>query len=199
MLAEVELQRNGGVLPPPPPPPVEDGWGGFTLNRDVLEERLSAPVELDAPDSAPSVAPAARTATRVYDEMLPLTPGAGGIRRPSANEEVVVATAAPYEGVRLLQLNGLERANLLLLLYLVAAGFGSSSPQLWDDGLLFELRLGASALVLGHALIAGYGFVLIRKAAGEGGEAPRLSAPAWALRLLLTGAGGLRTLREELR
>ena len=33
----------------------------------------------------------------------------------------------------------------------------------------------------------------------EGGEAPRLSAPAWALRLLLTGAGGLRTLREELR
>ena len=64
--------------------------------------------------------------------MAPLKPGAGGIARPSSTDELSpLPSAAPERpgAVRLLRLSGLERANLLLLVSLVAAGFGSSSAQ----------------------------------------------------------------------
>lgn len=214
VLKALDAKRFGDKRPPSPPPPADDGWRGMSLNQDVLEERLSAPVTLDdRPSPPPGDAPVtSRAQTRKpYDAMLPLTPGAGGLRKPGAvGDEVAGPPPKPYMGVRALQLDALERTNLLLLLYLLAAGFGSSSPQLLDEGLMFTLRLAASALTVGHVAIAGYGAKLITdgappSAAAEGGagddDAPPRSvvaAAAWAVRLLLTGPAGLRTLRQRL-
>ena len=212
MLKGVDAKRFGDKPPPPPPPPADDGWRGISLNQDVMEERLSAPVTLDErPPSSDTPMSSSAPSKKPYDAMQPLTPGAGApvLRKASVGDEVLGPPPKPYVGVRALQLDSLERANLLMLLYLLAAGFGSSSSQLLDEGLVFALRLAASALMVGHVASAGYGVKLITEGApppataegGDGGDdaPPRgvAAAAAWSVRLLLTGPAGLRTLRRR--
>lgn len=205
MLEDVREQRRSLSGPPPPPPlptPNEKPLPGIMLNREALEVRESAPLPPPPPPSpwssgaVPSAVP--------YDRMLPLKPGAGGVQRPVA-DPALRPPAAPYRGVTLLQFDGLERANMLLLFGLFAVGFGHSSPSVLEDGTLAGLRLASAALAAGHVLIAGYGAALAVGVVGDGDATEPASKAApqpavlWFVRLLLTGAGGLSKLRRVLR
>ena len=90
---------------------------------------------------------------------------------------------------RFFRLDGLQRANSLLLVFLLAAGFGVSSGSLLDDGTIETARLAASVLCVAHVAICGYAAFF----AATSGEA----AVPWLLKCGLTGAGGLAELRRE--
>ena len=215
VLARMAAKQIEGDEPPPPPPPSNlkaEPDRRLSLNPEAMEARLSAPV-LPSPPPSASVAPLPLD----VDKGLPLEPGAmPPPPRPAALREYAPPPPPPPPpppgAVRLLRLNGLERANFLLLVALAATGYGSSSAQLWDPALVGTLRLAAAALLLAHAAVAVYGVTLIVGApAGAGSGAAEGAAGAtagaeqkealpvlWSAKLLVTGPAGLLSLRREI-
>ena len=231
VLAETAAKRIEGDEPPPPPPPsnlVPEVDRGITLNQDAMEARLSVPVAPSPPPplgAAPSSPSVDRVSPLEFDGNVPRQTGAKeltqkelsnyafeGLAPPPVPPDYRRPPPPPPGAIRLVRLNGLERANFLLLIALVATGFGSSSAQVWDPALVGSLRLAASGLLLGHVAVAVFGVTLILGApsGGDSGAAEDAAGVAagtgekeglpvlWFAKLLATGPGGLLSLRREL-
>ena len=84
-----------------------------------------------------------------------------------------------------------------LLVVLVAAGFGNSSPQVLDPELVGTLRLAAAALLLGHAATAAFGVTRVLDAPRPENGQEKLPV-LWGFKLLVTGPAGLLSLLREL-
>ena len=151
VLLETAAKRVEGIEPPPPPPPsnlVAEVDRGITLNQDAMEALLSAPVAPSAPPS-PSSAPSSPGVDRAppleFDGNVPRNAGAKALSQkeysdyafqglapapqPTGGEDYRRPPPPPPGAIRLVRLNGVERGNFLLLIALVASGFGSSSAQ----------------------------------------------------------------------
>ena len=79
----------------------------------------------------------------------------------------------------------------LLLVVLIAGGFGRTSTTVIDEGLINVVRLAAEALLVAHVGLAGFGFTL---AAGAADQNPVF----WAVKLSFTGVGGFAELKRTL-
>ena len=102
------------------------------------------------------------------------------------------ADDGPFSGLgRYVRLDGLQRANALVLAVLLAAGYGRSSAGVLDLETMQTAQLAASVLCVAHLLIAGYGAFLASQAPG-GKQNPVL----WFVKLALTGVGGLVELKK---
>ena len=92
---------------------------------------------------------------------------------------------------RYIRLDTLQRSNAILLAVLLAVAFGNTSGQVLDSSTVGAVQLAADALCVGHVMITGYGTFLASQAEGE-------DPVLWALKLLLTGAGGFAELQGSL-
>ena len=218
VLAETAAKRVEGIEPPPPPPPsnlAPEVDRGITLNQDAMEALLTAPVAPSpppSPSSAPSSPGVDRAPPPEFDGNVrkagakPLTQkelsnyafeGLTPAPLPTGGPDYRRPPPPPPGAIRLVRLNGLERANFLLLIVLVASGFGSSSAQVWDPALVGTLRLAASGLLLGHAAVAVFGVTLVLGAPPPERGQEKLPA-LWFLKLLVTGPAGLFSLQREI-
>ena len=216
VLAETAAKRLEGTEPPSAPPasnlpPEVDR--GLTLSPDAIEARLSAPVAPSpprSPSSAPSSPRVDRPPPPEFDGNVrkagakPLTQQELGkyafeglTPAPTGGPDYRPPPPPPPGAIRLVRLNGLERANFLLLVVLVAAGFGNSSPQVLDPELVGTLRLAAAALLLGHAATAAFGVTRVLDAPPPENGQEKLPV-LWGFKLLVTGPAGLLSLLREL-
>ena len=208
VLAETAAKRVEGIEPPPPPPPsnlAPEVDRGLTLNQDAMEALLSTPVAPSPPPS-PSSAPSSPAVDRApppeFDGNVPVAKGLSQKELSDFAFEGLTpvntrAPPPPPGAIRLVRLNGLERANFLLLITLVASGFGSSSAQVWDPALVGALRLAASGLLLGHAAVAAFGVTLVFGAPPSEKGQEKLPV-LWFFKLLVTGPAGLLSLQREI-
>jgi hypothetical protein len=169
-----------------------DTGAGATLSATAKEEKMAA--DLERLRTAPVERQAAAGATTgfrdVGDRLTPL-PGAAG-RGSAGGADAASAGAAVDGGGRYFRLDGLQRTSAALLAVLLAIGFGRSSGDILDaPEVIGAAQAGAGALGVAHLLIAAYGTFLASQADGE-------SPFGWALKLLLTGPGGLVELRRRL-
>ena len=189
-------ERLGMPIPPPPPPPPPPPSlflpdqraekGNLAVSAASREERLAA--QLAPKSEAERAAEAERKAARAVgfkgDQVLPLrapSQGDGGGGAAAADDAFSGASA-------FFRLSGPQRAEVLLLVALWAGGYGRGSAQLFDAATLEPLRWAATTLFFGHVLIAAYGTLFVALPRG-------LPPVPWALKLVLTGAGGLGELR----
>ena len=216
VLAETTAKRFEGAEPPSAPPPSNlppEVDRGLTLSPDAIEARLSAPVAPSpprSPSSAPSSPRVDRPPPPEFDGNVrkagakPLTQQELGkyafeglTPAPTGGPDYRPPPPPPPGAIRLVRLNGLERANFLLLVVLVAAGFGNSSPQVLDPELVGTLRLAAAALLLGHAAVAAFGVTRVLDAPPPENGQEKLPV-LWGFKLLVTGPAGLLSLLREL-
>ena len=161
---------------------LDGGSGARTLSR---EEQMAADlVRLKAkgPEAKGDAAPTLQD----YDRLSPMKL-AGASSAQAARPEV----KAEPGFTRYLRLDTFQRATALLLAVLLAAGFGSTSHQVLNDGTIGGARLAAAALGLAHMGLAGYGTLLAAQAENE-------DPVLWALKLLITGPGGFAELKSSL-
>ena len=156
--------------------------------RFDVGDRHKALLEKMASEKAQAKAEAERKAARAVgfkgDQVLPLrapSQGDGGGGAAAADDAFSGASA-------FFRLSGPQRAEVLLLVALWAGGYGRGSAQLFDAATLEPLRWAATTLFFGHVLIAAYGTLFVALPRG-------LPPVPWALKLVLTGAGGLGELR----
>ena len=167
-----------------------------SLSASAKEDKMAADL---ARLAARAAEPAEETTTRKSaqptsygDRLAPLK-----VKRSSSEAAAGKAASEPTDGPlyglgRYLRLDGLQRANLALLVLLIAGGFGKTSAQVLDAGLVQTAQLGASALCVAHLLIAAYGTFLASTAG------PEQQPVFWFFKLSLTGAGGLAELKGGL-
>jgi hypothetical protein len=153
-----------------------------------LDARLGADVSGLRPAAAASAGEAGATA-----RSGPLSARPAPV--PSAEEvaaigrDIVVVVDEPVPAGERLALDAGMRAGTLLLVLAASVGYGRASAGVVDGRVADALRAGSAALALGHVGLAAYAAAVL---------APRLgrSAPVWALKVLLSGAPGLASLRR---
>mmetsp|Transcript_65835 Transcript_65835/g.109423 ORF Transcript_65835/g.109423 Transcript_65835/m.109423 type:complete len:289 (+) Transcript_65835:20-886(+) len=167
---------------------IEDERGAIALSRFSKEARLSK----SANESALSTS---TSRERNFDATVEPRPFvAGTVNGPT----VVKHVEAEWSLARFVQLNGVQRISVMMLVCTLAAGFGKSSTQVLDGSTVAALQSGSLALLLAHTLIAAYGTTLVSRSSGTAFNKPIGPAPLWFVKLLLTGAGGLQEVRRQL-
>lgn len=170
-----------------------DTAAGVSLSATSKEDKMAADLarlakaskeKADAPKAA------AAPARAVEDRLTPLKVAA------SLQTEQQRLKNEPKDGPlyglgRYLRLDGFQRAEALLLVVLIAGGFGRTSTTVIDEGLINVVRLAAEALLVAHVGLAGFGFTL---AAGAADQNPVF----WAVKLSFTGVGGFAELKRTL-
>ena len=171
-----------------------DSGAGVMLSAAAKEDKMAADlIRLAAKGSAPAApvpppAPQSQPA-RVGDRLSPLKVASAAEAAGDGKQ----SEKGPLYGLgRYIRLDGLQRANAVLLAGLLAAGFGRSSVDAFDPGLVGTAQLAAIVLCVAHLLIASYGAFIAATAAG--GEE---NAALWFVKLAITGAGGLRELSSR--
>ena len=86
----------------------------------------------------------------------------------------------------------MQRAESLLLVGLLSAGFGATSADVLDASTMQTAQLAGSVLMVAHVFIAGFGAFSASQAAKE-------NPVAWFFKILLSGAGGFAELRGRLQ
>jgi len=185
----------------PPPPTAVNPWTqpveeeeevGVTLSGAAKEEKMAADLDrlarrtadaVISPESSP-VASAPRG-----DRLAPMR-AAGRSESSSSSSSGSSSSASSLQPD--VYLDGVQRAEMALLIGLFAAGFGRTSEQVLPPGLVAGAQSAFAALAVGHLLVAGYSVVLAARAPAE----QRHSPPLWFVKCVITGVGGLRQLQQ---
>ena len=182
-------------------PKVENAWtqptaqveenANVMLSAQAKEDKMAADLQRLAMGGTASMASGsglqadASSPRPVADRLSPL---------PLQQQDGTRASEAMRATPSLVRLDGLQRANALLFLGLFALGFGRTSSQVLDGQVVVAVQVAFSAMAVAHLAIACYGASEAARAP-EGAVGP---APAWFIKLAISGVGGLTELRRSL-
>ena len=205
----VRLQKRA-----PPPPSSLPTFGGneaeegakMTLGFSGKEEKMAADLA-----RLQTSATATATATAAEEEQLssrgsvayaarsderPTPPPRGSAASAGADGRTAAAGATDgADGVaRYARLNGLQRANVLLLVFALGAGFGRTAQQVLDPSIVHTAQTAGLVLGVAHVVVAAYAAF----AASTSPRAEDENAALWFFKCLVSGPGGLLELRQRL-
>jgi hypothetical protein len=167
------------------------------LSAQAKEDKMAADLarlQKRGSSSDASAASSSSTTTDAWvgDRLTPLRTSGGDVEQTEQGIASAGNVAAGNDGARYIRLDGLQRANALLLLLLVSVGFGAASAEMLDSSTIETARLAGGVLGVAHVFIAGFGaFSAVQAKSGD--ENPVL----WFFKCLLTGAGGLAELKRR--
>ena len=165
-----------------------DTGAGVMLSGAAKEDKMAADLIRLAAKSSEPAAPVVAPKAPVGDRLTPLKAPAAAAAAGDGEQD-----KGPLYGLgRYIRLNGLQRANAGLLAVLLAAGFGQSSAEALDPGLVGTVQLAATVLCVAHLLIASYG-AFVAATAADGKQ----NAGLWFVKLAITGVGGLLELTSR--
>ena len=98
---------------------------------------------------------------------MPLKTRSCGASPSDASGSDGPSSAIADGGGRYLRLDGLQRANALLLAVLVSVGFGATSAEVLGASLVQTAQLAAAVLGVAHVAIAAYGAFAASQAKDE--------------------------------
>ena len=207
----VRIQRKADA---PPSGPMAPGGGaavfggdanpmaesaGVTLGVQAKEDKMAADLarlaaksktgdESAAEHEQPTTPSQQQPAAAPVDRLTPLKVSRTA---KAAGGSAAVKGDGPLDGLgRYIRLDGIQRVESLLLIGLLAIGYGTTSSQVFDSGTQSTAMLVASVLLLLHVGLAGYGGFAV--ASGIEGEQSIL----WFLKILVTGVGGFLELKK---
>ena len=165
-----------------------DTGAGVMLSGAAKEDKMAADLIRLAAKASEPAAPVVAPKAPVGDRLTPLKAPAAAAAAGDGEQD-----KGPLYGLgRYIRLNGLQRANAGLLAVLLAAGFGQSSAEALDPGLVGTVQLAATVLCVAHLLIASYG-AFVAATAADGKQ----NAGLWFVKLAITGVGGLLELTSR--
>ena len=185
-VAAVPVVENPWVQPPAE---TDLAGAGVVLSASAKEEKMAADLERLASGMSPLVSGGGgqSEAAATRDRLSPLT------LRNAASDAADGRSPQEEGGGRYVMLDGLQRANALLLVGLLAVGFGRTSAQSLDEQTVGAVQLAFCVLAVAHLVIACWGAFLASRSA-EASE----SAPLWFAKLTVSGLGGLLELNRRL-
>jgi len=192
---------------PPPSAPVANPWkqpepedvnvgAGVSLSGAAKEDKMAADLarlaaQKTSATAGPTVITTKAPAVARGDQLAPLR------KRATVDESDLYArdqSAAERSPQPALFLDGLQRAEMALLIGLFAVGFGRTSAQVLEPSLASAVQLAFGALAVGHLVIGGYGGFLASQAPPE----QRHSPAGWFVKCAVTGVAGLSELNRML-
>ena len=181
----------------------EDSKANVVLSAQAKEDKMAADLARLASSGGAGTArgggssAGAGGGASTWEADRQLTPLKTGSAAENAQQSDTLSTSAVADGndgARYIRLDGLQRANMLLLLGLLSVGFGAASEGTIEASTISTAQLAGSVLVVAHVAIAGFAAFSASQAT-QSDENPVL----WFIKCLLTGAGGLSELKRRLQ
>lgn len=182
------------------PPPKVNPWTSqlveekpdvaVSLSASAKEDKMAADLARLASGTAASAVAPSSTVVGVArgDQLTPIP-----VRRPGKDAASAAGKSSSSPAVKpAISLDGFQRAELALLLALLAVGYGRTTAEVLEPTAIATVQLCFAALTVGHLVISVYGTVVAARAPADQAHSP----PLWFLKLAATGAGGLRELQR---